>query len=67
MVDAIYVKPGNQKPDGVIEIEEGVHLDSTSENKIVGAEILNASERVNIKTIHSYQLELDTNLIQKSV
>ncbi|HMK66817.1 MAG TPA: DUF2283 domain-containing protein [Thermodesulfobacteriota bacterium] len=39
-IDALYSKLGNQKPDGVIEISEGVNLDTTHENKIVGIEIL---------------------------
>ncbi len=65
-VDALYIKLGNQKPDGVVEISEGVHLDTTSEDKIVGIEILNASKKMNIKTILSYQLELDNKLIRRS-
>jgi len=65
-VDAVYIKFGNQKPDGVVEISEGVNLDTTSENKIVGIEILNASRKMNIKTILSYELELDNRLIRKS-
>lgn len=65
-VDALYIKLGNQKPDGVIEISEGVNLDTTSENKIVGIEILGASRKMNIKTILSYELELDDELIRKS-
>jgi len=65
-VDAIYIKLGNQKPDGVVEISEGVNLDTTSGNKIVGIEILNASKKMNIKTIFSYELELDNKLIRKS-
>ncbi|MEW6739447.1 MAG: DUF2283 domain-containing protein [Nitrospirota bacterium] len=65
-VDAIYIRLGNQKPDGVIEITEGVNLDTTSENKIVGIEILNASKKMNIKTILSYELELDKSLMQKT-
>ncbi|MEW6108412.1 MAG: DUF2283 domain-containing protein [Nitrospirota bacterium] len=65
-VDAIYIKLGNQKPDGVVEISGGVNLDTTSENKIVGIEILNASKKMNIKTILSYELELDNKLIRKS-
>jgi uncharacterized protein YuzE len=65
-VDAIYIKLGNQKPEGVIEISEGVNLDTTTDNKIVGIEILNASKKMNIKTILSYELELDANLIRKS-
>ncbi len=65
-VDVLYIKLGNQKPDGVIEIAEGVNLDTTSANKIVGIEILNASKKMNLKTILSYELELDNQLIRKS-
>jgi uncharacterized protein YuzE len=65
-VNAIYIELGNQKPDGVIEIAEGVNLDTTPEDRIVGMEILNASKRMNIKTILSYEIELDTNLIQRT-
>lgn len=64
-VDALYIKLGNQKPEGVIEISEGVNLDTTTENRIVGIEILNASKKMNIKTILSYELQLDNNLIRK--
>ena len=65
-VDALYIKLGNQKPEGVIEISEGANLDTTSENKIVGIEILHASRKMNINTILSYELELDKKLIQKT-
>jgi len=65
-VDAIYIKLGNQRPDGVIEISEGVNLDTTAKNQIVGIEILHASKKMNIKTILSYELELDNKLIQKT-
>jgi uncharacterized protein YuzE len=65
-IDAIYIKLGNKKPDGVIEITEGVNLDTTSDNKIVGIEILNASKKMNIKTILSYELELDQKLMRKT-
>lgn len=65
-VDAIYIQLGTQKPDGVIEISEGVNLDTTSGNKIIGIEILNASKKMNIKTILSYELEFDNKLLQKT-
>jgi uncharacterized protein YuzE len=65
-VDAIYITLGNQKPDGVVEIAEGVHLDTTSEDKLVGIEILDASKKMNINTILSYELELDKKLIPKT-
>lgn len=60
------IKLGNQKPEGVIEISEGVNLDTTSDDKIVGIEILDASKKMNIKTIFSYELELNRNLVQKN-
>ena len=65
-VDALYIKLGNQKPEGVVEISEGVNLDTTTDDKIVGIEILNASKKMNIKTILSYELEFDKKLLQKS-
>ena len=65
-VDAVYIKLGFQKPDGVVEISVGVNLDTTSENRMVGIEILNASKKMNIKTILSYELKIDKKLIQKT-
>ncbi|MCX5899900.1 MAG: DUF2283 domain-containing protein [Proteobacteria bacterium] len=64
--DAIYIKLGNQKPDGVVEMSDGVNLDTTAENKIVGIEILDASKRLNINTILSYKLDLDEKLTRKT-
>jgi uncharacterized protein YuzE len=64
-VDALYLKLGDESPDGVIEIAEGVSLDTTSDNRIVGIEILNASEKIDLKTILSYTLELDRDLISQ--
>lgn len=65
-VDAVYIKLGSQKPDGVIEISEGVNLDTTSDDKIVGIEILDASRKMNIRTILSYELKLDRKILPKS-
>lgn len=62
-VDALYLKLGDESPEGVIEISEGVNLDTTSEDKIVGIEILNASKKIDLKTILSYSLEFDEALI----
>lgn len=64
-VDAVYIKLGNKKPDGVVEVSEGVNLDTTSKNEIVGIEILDASERMNLKTILTYELDLDRELAPK--
>ena len=62
-IDALYLKLGDEPPEGVIELVEGVNLDTTSENKIVGIEILNASKKIDLKTILSYTIEVDKDLI----
>jgi uncharacterized protein YuzE len=63
-VDAIYIQLGNEQPDGVIEISEGVHLDTTSDDQIVGIEILHVSRKMDIHTILSYELDLGINPIR---
>jgi uncharacterized protein YuzE len=62
-VDALYIKLGDELPEGVVEISEGVNLDTTSEDRIVGIEILNASRKMDLKTILSYTLELEKELV----
>lgn len=61
--DALYLEFGDGLPNGAIEVVEGVNLDTTSEDEIVGIEILNASKKLNLKSMLSYSLEFDANLI----
>lgn len=62
-VDALYLKLGNETPEGVIEISEGVNVDTTSEGKLVGIEILKASTKLDIQTMLSYTFEFDKDLL----
>jgi uncharacterized protein YuzE len=62
-VDVLYLKLGDDTPDGVIEISEGVNIDTTSQDKIVSIEILNASKKIDLRTVLSYSLEFDKDLI----
>lgn len=64
-VDALYLKLGDEKPDGVIEIAEGVNIDTTADGKLTGIEILKASNKINIETILSYTLELDQDVLRQ--
>ena len=66
-VDALYLKLGDQKPNGVIEIAEGVNIDTTTDGKLIGIEILTASKKININTILSYTLELDQDILRKKI
>ena len=65
-VDALYIKLSEEKAEGVIEITEGVNLDTTSDNIIVGLEILSASKKVDLKSFLNYSLEFEKNLISRS-
>jgi uncharacterized protein YuzE len=66
-IDALYIKLGDQKPDGVIEIAEGINIDTTTDGKLTGIEILKASQKINIDTILSYSLELDQDILRKKI
>jgi uncharacterized protein YuzE len=61
------MKLGNKRPEGTIEISEGVNLDTTADGKIVGIEILDASKKIDIKTILSYTLELDKKVLTQKI
>ena len=65
--DALYIKLGNRKPDGVIEIAEGVNIDTTTDGKLTGIEILTASSKINIDTILTYTLELNRGILSKKI
>jgi len=62
-IDALYLELADERPEGVMEISEGVHLDVTPDGKLVGIEIIDASQRMDIKTILSYTLEVDNDLL----
>jgi len=65
-VDALYIKLSDEEAEGVIEITEGVNLDTTSDNIIVGLEILSASKKVDLKSFLNYSLEFKKDLISQS-
>ncbi|NLV44244.1 MAG: DUF2283 domain-containing protein [Candidatus Hydrogenedentes bacterium] len=58
-VDALYIQFEDMKSDGVRELAEGINLDTTADDKVVGIEILNASQRLDISTILSYSLSVE--------
>lgn len=66
-VDALYLKLGDKTPDGVVEISEGVNIDTTPDGKLIGIEILKASRRMDIRTILSYTLELNEDILKQNI
>jgi len=54
--DAAFIQMSSKKPDGAVELAEGVILHTTSKNEIVAIEILDAAKKFPIRTL--YKLEL---------
>jgi uncharacterized protein YuzE len=59
-VDAIYIALTPLKPEGVIEVAEGINIDVTEDGKIVGIELLDASEKVSIDALLTYEIAAES-------
>jgi uncharacterized protein YuzE len=59
--DAAYIQLSSKKPDGALEMAEGVILHTTSKDEIVAIEILGAAKKFPIKTL--YKLELVPTIV----
>jgi uncharacterized protein YuzE len=57
--DIAYIRFSRKKPDGAVEIGEGVVLDTAAENEIVGLEIFDATKRLPTKSL--FRLEVAGN------
>jgi uncharacterized protein YuzE len=53
--DAAYIRLSSKKPDGAIEISEGVILHTTPGNELTGIEILDASRKFPIKNLYNVE------------
>jgi len=59
-VDAIYIELSALKPEGVIEVTDGINIDVSSDEKIVGIELLDATEKVSLESLLSYEISAET-------
>lgn len=59
--DAAYIELSTEKPQGVVEVSEGINVDMTADDKIIGIEVLDASEKISLKSLFTF--ELDQNLV----
>ncbi len=57
--DAVYIEIAEGKPDGVIEVKEGINIDVTKEGNILGIELLDASKKIPLNSLFSYQISQD--------
>nr|VFJ53185.1 MAG: Uncharacterized protein YuzE [Candidatus Kentron sp. DK]VFJ67822.1 MAG: Uncharacterized protein YuzE [Candidatus Kentron sp. DK] len=66
-IDALYLELGAQEPSGVIEIAEGINIDTTDTGKLTGIEILNASKKIDMATLLTYTLEFDQGMLGRGL
>ena len=59
-VDVVYLSLSHLKPQGVIEVAEGINIDVTEDGKIVGIELLDASEKVQLDTLLTYEIAAES-------
>lgn len=59
-VDAVYLELLKSEPEGVIEVAEGIHIDVTADGKIVGIELLDASKKMSLGSLLTYELDADS-------
>jgi uncharacterized protein YuzE len=59
-VDAVYLSLSHLKPQGVIEVAEGINIDVTADGKVVGIELLDASEKVQLDTLLTYEIAAES-------
>ena len=64
--DSAYIELSSSSPDGVVEITDGVNLDTTKDGKIVGIELLNASDKISLQSLFNFQLDEHLIATQKS-
>jgi len=58
--DALYISLNEELPDGVVEVRDEVNLDVTADGRIIGIEILDASRKIDLKTLLCYDLDEET-------
>jgi len=63
-VDALYIRLQESDVSRTVEIEEGLNLDFDDEGKLIGLEVLDATERYSLKDIFNLSTE---NLVLNSL
>ncbi len=67
-IDALYIRMQEKYVDRTVEIEEGLNLDLDKKGKLIGLEVLDATERyslADIFNVSTHNLILEEKLLKK--
>lgn len=56
-VDALYIQFKDVRPDDNVDLEEGVTIDVDEEGRLVGLEILDATDRIGLESLLNISIE----------
>jgi uncharacterized protein YuzE len=59
-VDAVYIELTKARPDGVIEVAEGINIDVTSDGQVTGIELLDATRKVPLEALLTYEIGVES-------
>jgi len=57
--DAVYIEIAEGEADGVVEVKEGINIDFSKNGNILGIELLEASRKISLNSLCSYQISAD--------
>lgn len=67
-IDALYIRMQEKYVDRTVEIEEGLNLDLDKKGKLIGLEVLDATERYSLADVFNVSTEnliLEKKLMKK--
>jgi len=67
-IDALYIRMQEKHVDRTVEIEEGLNLDLDKNGKLIGLEVLDATERYSLADVFNFSTEnliLEKKMITK--
>ena len=67
-IDALYIRMQEKHVDRTVEIEEGLNLDLDKNGKLIGLEVLDATERYSLADVFNFSTEnliLEKKLMEK--
>jgi len=56
-IDALYIRMQEKSVDRTLEIEEGLNLDLDKKGKLIGLEVLDATERYSLADVFNVSTE----------
>lgn len=58
-VDALYIRLSSKQPNGALEMQPHLHIDTTENGELVGIEVLQASRNLDLADVLRWEAVVD--------